>query len=53
MKGGIGMSCTKRWLEENIPKLSDEELRDIGYSTEAITELGEIFDPNKYKSKDV
>lgn len=53
MKGGIGMSCMKRWYEENIPKLSDKELLDLGYSTETIMELREIFDPNKYKPKDV
>ena len=37
------MSKIKRWYEENIPKMSDEELLNIGYSKDQIEELRELF----------
>ena len=44
MKGVVDMSCIKKWYEENIPKLSDEELLKIGYSEAEIIWLRKLFD---------
>lgn len=37
------MSMMKRWLEDNINKIPDEELIDAGYSEEDIEFMRECF----------
>lgn len=37
------MSCTKRYLEEIVPALTNEELLETGYDSDTIDEFREAF----------
>ena len=41
------MGAIKRWYEENIDKLTDEELIEMGHPKEDIEWLRECFSNNK------
>ena len=46
------MSMMKRWLEDHIDKISDEELLDGGYDQETIDLWRECFSTRKDTAND-